>query len=238
MTIISESILSESQTARNNLIGGITEEEAVKILNQVKTISFASWSNSLIASTGQLAYFFEVGHSRVVRDILRTYREEFKSDGVQTLKAEAAEQARSAMSRSLERSAFSIVCTPLSALRLAIFLRDNPIAKKVIEITLNTLQGESTEKSRQKQLELEIELSLAKESAAVAQKQLIICCHKLAQLDPKLPELVFTHSELTPPKEKEDDSLYENSFEVVYPRKTNNHKHNGFSVNNSIAPSF
>ncbi len=212
--------------------------KGVKILNQVKTISFASWYDTLIASTGQIAYFFDIGYSRVVRYILRTYRDEFKSDGVQTLKAEAAEQARSAMSRSLERSAFSIVCTPLSAIRLAIFLRDNPIAKKVIEITLNTLQGERTEKSRQKQLELEIELSLAKESAAVAQRQLILCCHKLAQIDPKLPELVFSHSELNLPKEKEEDSLSDNSFEVPYGRNGNNHKQNGFCVNNSVAPSF
>ncbi len=237
MTIISDSILSESQTARNNLLGQITEEEAVKILNQVKTISFASWNDTLIASTGQIAYFFDIGYSRVVRYILRTYRDEFKSDGVQTLKAEAAEQARSAMSRSLERSAFSIVCTPLSAIRLAIFLRDNPIANRVIEVTLSFVQGESTEKSRQKQLELEIKLSLAKESAAVAQKQLIICCHKLAQLDPKLPELVFSHSELNPPKEKEEDSFPDNSFEATpYGRKGNNH--NGFYVNNSLTPSF
>ncbi len=55
MTIISDSVLTESLSARENQLAQIEEEQATEILSKIKSLYFALWKEEGIATTDQSA---------------------------------------------------------------------------------------------------------------------------------------------------------------------------------------
>lgn len=85
MSIVSESVLLESKSARDNQMLQIPHERACDLLNKLKALYFAIWSGIGASTTAQMARFYEVDID-AIESVLRRHRDELELDGVQTLK--------------------------------------------------------------------------------------------------------------------------------------------------------
>ncbi len=59
MTILTESILIESSSARNNQLANFSRDCASENFVKIKSLYFALWQGTGIATTEQLAEFFQ-----------------------------------------------------------------------------------------------------------------------------------------------------------------------------------
>jgi len=55
MTLLTESVLIESKSARDNQLVNVSHDQAGKILAKVKNLYFSLWQGTGIASTEQVA---------------------------------------------------------------------------------------------------------------------------------------------------------------------------------------
>ena len=170
MTILSESVLMESKSAREYQLGRVSSERASDLLNKIKALYFTLWSGAGASTTGQLASFYEV-NTDAIESALRRHRDEFESDGLKTLKGRQLKVFKDASASLTEASKTSqlVIWTPRAALRLGMVLRDSVIAQALRSSLLNAIEQVIPAQSiRIRELELELELARAKESAARA----------------------------------------------------------------------
>ena len=81
MSIISETILLESKTLRQQKLEELNDERSLLILNKAKTLMVALWKEKIrVTTTEEIASYYEV-ESSVVRHASKKHREEFLSDG-------------------------------------------------------------------------------------------------------------------------------------------------------------
>jgi hypothetical protein len=97
MNIVSDSVLMESKSARNNQLTRISHDRATEVLNKTKALFFAVWQGVGLATTEQVAEFYEVSADNA-RQLLKSYRDEFESDGLKTLKGKALNEVRDLLS--------------------------------------------------------------------------------------------------------------------------------------------
>lgn len=171
MNNLSEIVLVESKSARDIQIVNKTHEDAESVLTKAKAlIYFAMYRGDKIASTEQVAEFYEVSVD-VVRDNIRRHRDEFESDGVKVLKGKALKDVREILSLSSETpqaTAWNLRGT----LRLGMLLRDSEVAKAVRTGLLDTTE-ESGKKSERIQ-ELEIERDIAQAQAKAMENERLL----------------------------------------------------------------
>ena len=172
MIIISESVLIESKSARDNQLAQMPHERAVDVLNKVKAIVFALWQGTGTATTEQLAEFYEVPVG-TIRPLLKPHKDEFESDGVKTLRSKALKDARCVIQLPSETSQ-ALVWTPRSALRLEVLLRDSAIAKAIRTSLLDAVEhGIPAQSARIRELELENQNLILQLELAQTQERLI-----------------------------------------------------------------
>ena len=165
MTIISDSVLIESKSARDNQLESVSDEDAQSILAKVKALYFAVWKGVGTATTEQLAQFYEVPVG-TVRPLLKPYKEEFEADGVKVLRAKALKDARCLIQLPSETSQ-ALIWTPRAALRLGMILRDSVVAKAVRTSLLDAVETViPAQSARIRELELELQVAQAREAAA------------------------------------------------------------------------
>ncbi len=190
MNIITNSVLIESKTARETQLAQIHEERATEVLNKIKSLYFALWQGKGIATTEEMADFYEV-EAATIRQVRNRHQEEFVSDGVQTIRGKALKDVRDIMSRTYRESNLTI-WTPRAALRLGMLLRDSEIAKEVRTSLLNAVEKVIPAQAQEiEKLKLELELAKAQKSAAEAQQKLLAVSQALAIINPGLPALVL-----------------------------------------------
>ena len=139
MTMLTESILIESKTARNNQLSHCSQNRAKEILVKIKSLYFAVWQGTGIATTEQLAEFLEIYEPATIRQVLTRHKDEFESDGVKTLRGQALKDVRDKMSRTSKASNLT-VWTPRAALRLAMLLQNCALATAVRTSLLNAVE--------------------------------------------------------------------------------------------------
>ena len=123
MTIVSDLVLIESKSARDNQLERMSHDSAQDILNRVKSLYFALWKGIGTATTEQLADFYEVPEANI-RQLLKSHRVEFESDGLKTLRSKTLKQVRDLLS--LTPTTVNVtVWTPRAALRLGMLCRDS-----------------------------------------------------------------------------------------------------------------
>ncbi len=103
MTMVSESVLIESKSARNNQLARVSHERASEILNKLKALYFALWNGVGSSTTEQMAGFYEV-NTDAVESALRRHRDEFEFDGLKTLKGRLLKAFKDASAFSTEAS--------------------------------------------------------------------------------------------------------------------------------------
>jgi hypothetical protein len=176
MTIVTESILVESKSARDLQLAEISHHRAIELIAKVKSLYFALWQGTGIATTEQLAEFFEIESPATLRKVLTRHQEEFESDGVKTLRGKALKDVRDILSLTSSQANLTI-WTPRSTLRLAMLLRDSEVAKTVRTSLLDIVE-KVVPKQVQEVERLKLELELVK-----TQERLLATTNAIATTD-------------------------------------------------------
>jgi hypothetical protein len=129
MNIVSDSVLVESKSARDNQLAQVSHDRASEVLNKTKALFFAMWQGSGLATSGQVAEFYETD-VETVQKLCQRHRDEFEADGLKVLRGQDLRDAVDILSIPSKTSQ-ALVWTPRAALRLGMLLRDSAIAKAV-----------------------------------------------------------------------------------------------------------
>lgn len=149
-------ILLESVSARNEKLSALTQDSALDYLNKAKSLVMAMWQGTGIATTEQMADYYDVPVETVKTVLLRN-REEFESDGVREIKGKDLKALQNQGSDNLnlpEKTTRLNVWTPRAALRLGMLLRDSAIAKQVRTLLLDVAMQVPKQNDRLRELEL------------------------------------------------------------------------------------
>ena len=190
MSIISDSVLTESLSARENQLAQIEPEEATEILSKIKSLYFALWKGEGIATTEQMGQFFDV-EVATIRKVYHRHKDELVTDGVKTLRGKGLKDVRDILSLSSKQSNI-MIWTPRGALRLGMLLRDSEVAQAVRTSLLNSVEKVIPAQAQEiEKLKLELEVAKAQQAAAYAQERLLAASSALAIINPALPALVL-----------------------------------------------
>jgi len=97
MTILTESVLIESKSAREAQMARISPERAKEILNKIKSLYFSLWQGIGITATKQVADFYEVPEVNI-RKAIERHRDEVNSDGLKFIRSKALRDGSDLMS--------------------------------------------------------------------------------------------------------------------------------------------
>lgn len=134
----SEMVLMESKSARDAQMSEFSQEKAAQALEKVKGLVFALHQGMAIASTEQVAEFYEVTEE-VVRDNVRRHKSEFESDGLRVLKGKALKDASEIISLANKTTQVTI-WNARATFRLGFLLRDSAIAKQIRTSALDIVE--------------------------------------------------------------------------------------------------
>ena len=207
MTIVSDSVLVESKSARDNQLERVPHERALEILNKAKALLVALWKGTGVTTTEEIAHYYEV-ESSVVRHASKQHRDELLNDGWREVKGqENLKPLRSIGSEktSLPEATTRIaIWTPRASLRLGMILRDSIIAKAVRTSLLDAVEVIPAQSQEIERLKLELELVRAQESTARTQERLMQATNAIANLHGTgmvalilgKPDAILTHTEV------------------------------------------
>ena len=165
MSILSDSVLIESKSARENQLKNVSHDRANEILSKIKTLYVALWQGIGCATTEQVVEFYET-KTDAVESALRRYRSEFESDGLKTLKGRQLKSFKdvSALVAESSKAPSLIIWTPRAALRLGMVLRDCALAASVRTSLLDAVEKVIPAQNQDiERLKLELELALTHE---------------------------------------------------------------------------
>lgn len=165
MSILSDSVLIESKSARENQLKNVSHDRANEILSKIKTLYVALWQGIGYATTEQVVEFYET-KTDAVESALRRYRAEFESDGLKTLKGRQLKSFKdvSAIVAESSKAPSLIIWTPRAALRLGMVLRDCALAASVRTSLLDAVERVIPAQSQEiERLKLELELAKTQE---------------------------------------------------------------------------
>lgn len=136
-------ILLESVSARNEKLTALTQDTALDHLNKAKSLIMAMWQGTGVATTQQLADYYDVSID-TVRSVLSRHRDEFDSDGLREIKGKDLKALQSQgddVMQLPEKTTRLTVWTPRAALRLGMLLRDSDVAKQVRSMLLGLVDA-------------------------------------------------------------------------------------------------
>jgi hypothetical protein len=149
-------ILLESVSARNEKLSNLSQDASLDHLNRAKSLVMAMWQGTGVATTEQMAGYYEVSID-TVKMMLTRHRDEFESDGVKEIKGKDLKVLYSQGSNGLllpEKVTRLNIWTPRAALRLGMLLRDSEIAKQVRTLLLDVAMLVPQQNDRLRELEL------------------------------------------------------------------------------------
>ena len=161
MSILSDSVLIESKSARENRLKNVSHDRANEILSKIKTLYAALWQGIGASTTEQVVEFYET-KTDAVESALRRYRSEFESDGLKTLKGRQLRSFKDVSAPKAESSKAPslIIWTPRAALRLGMVLRDCALAASVRTSLLDAVEKVLPAQNQEiERLKLELELA-------------------------------------------------------------------------------
>jgi hypothetical protein len=133
-----EQVLLESPAARNAQLAQIGTDRAEELLTQAKALHFNVCQGTGIATTEQVAEFYEVPLD-TVKSAVKYHRSEFDADGLKVLTGKELSSVRLKFNLTNKTRNLTI-WNPRSTLRLGYLLRDSEIAKAVRTTSLNFIE--------------------------------------------------------------------------------------------------
>ena len=165
ISILSDTVLVESRAARENQLGRMSHEKAQGIFEKVKGLYFALWKGVGVSTTEGMATFYEVPEVNI-RQLLKSHRDEFESDGLKTLRSRDLNEVRDLLSLT-STTVNATIWTPRAALRLGMLLQNSAVAKAVRTTLLDAVEKVVPAQAQENErLKLELELARARDSAA------------------------------------------------------------------------
>jgi hypothetical protein len=181
MTILSDLVLIESKSARDDQLERLSHDSAQSILNKVKSLYFAVWKGIGTATTEQLASFYEVPEVNI-RQLIKPHQKEFESDGLKVARSKELKDASNPFLLAIKTTQLTI-WTPRAALRLGMVLKNSKIAKAVRTSLLDAVEQVIPAQAHEmERLKLELELARATDSAARSQERLLAVSSALVSL--------------------------------------------------------
>lgn len=185
MTIVPDSVLVESKSARDHQLERVPHERALEIINKAKALLVAVWKGTGVTTTEEIARYYEV-ESSVVRHASKQHRDELLSDGWYEIRGQENLKAL----RSIGSEVFSLpeattriaIWTPRAALRLGMILRDSVVAKAVRTSLLDAVEIIPAQSQEIERLKLELQLAQAQATAAQSQERLMQATSAIANL--------------------------------------------------------
>ena len=171
MTILSDSVLIESRSARDYQLINVSHDQAAKVLAKVKSLYFSLWQGTGIASTEQVADFYEVPTVNI-RKAVERHRDEVNSDGLKVMRAKALKDVRDLLSLPSDTSQ-ATVHTPRSTLRLGMTLENSSVAQAVRTTLLDAVEHVIPALAQDNE-RLKLELALAQAQAEAAREQRLL----------------------------------------------------------------
>ncbi len=157
MTILSQDVvLVESRSAREQRLSRLTNDDATAKL-QAQGLVMALWKGDRVATTAQIAEFYQVAED-TVQSFIKKHRDELESDGLKIVRGKDLRDVVSLFDTSSKAPSLTL-WNPRAALRLGMLLRDSLIAKAVRTALLDTAEkaGEQAEELELTRLQLELE---------------------------------------------------------------------------------
>jgi hypothetical protein len=136
-------ILIESQFARTKRMTGMTDSLAISNLNKAKALTMALYQGMGVATTEQMAEYYEVP-VKTVQSCVFDNKDEFALDGLRVVKGEdlnALKNIAISLKEIPESTTILTIWTPRAALRLGMLLRDSAIAKAVRTVLLDIVES-------------------------------------------------------------------------------------------------
>lgn len=138
-------ILIESQSARTEKMNGVSDSHAIEHLNKAKALTMAMWQGVGVATTAQMAEYYE-SPLDTVQSFIKNNRDELESDGLRVVRGDDLKVLKNIVMSSnditdLDSINRLTIWTPRAALRLGMLLRDSPIAKAVRTVLLNIVES-------------------------------------------------------------------------------------------------
>ncbi len=150
MDIMNELVFLESHAARQDRIADLDDARALEVINKAKALLMATWQGTGIATTQQMAEYYEVSEDTVGK-VYRRNKDELLLDGAKVLRGKDLKAVVSTidiaetrvdsetdiMSVSESRRTSLLIWTPRAALRLGMLLRDSLVAQQVRTLLLD-----------------------------------------------------------------------------------------------------
>jgi hypothetical protein len=136
---MNELVLLESRTARQDRLTDISDDRAIETINKAKALLMASWQGTGIATTAQMAEYYEVPED-TVQSTAKRNREELESDGLKTIKGKDLRSVVSIMDTTQNVRSSLTIWTPRAAIRLGMLLRDSLVAQQVRTVLLDSAE--------------------------------------------------------------------------------------------------
>jgi hypothetical protein len=192
-----EQVLLESQTARSSQLAKI-EDRAEELLSKAKVLHFNVWQGTGIATTEQVAEFYEVPID-TVKSAVKYHKTEFDADGLKVLRGRELKDARLKFNLASKTSQ-SLAWNPRATLRLGYLLRDSPIAKAVRTTSLDFIEQAAMPKATPLKSHAEVTLALAQQ--LVEQEQRVQAVEaRVHQIEQRSIDAIETLSLLPAPTE-------------------------------------
>lgn len=164
--VLSELVLVESRSARQGQLEGLPHDEARSVLDKAKgLLYFASIGSTEVATTDQMAEFYEVP-PETIRTTIKRNLEELESDGLKTLRGKALKDVSFIMKLSSQAPHLTL-WTPRAALRLGMLLRDSEVAKQVRTVLLDRVKTQPQSQFQEEVLGLMSEIKTIVEKLTI-----------------------------------------------------------------------
>lgn len=140
--MLTQNVLIESSTARNNFLSTRTQNQSLECLNKAKAVIMATWQGSGHATTEQVADFYNSPVSTVYEH-LQNHKDEFANEVKKVVGDELRELKRNFRFSFLIGSTAHhfTLWTPRGMHRLGFMLRDSEVAKHVRDVTLDIVEA-------------------------------------------------------------------------------------------------
>lgn len=136
---INPEILTESKFAREDHLVKVDQNKAQELLAKAKAMIWAMWQGSAIATTEQIAEFYEVPND-TVQTAIKNHRAEFESDGLQVVRGKALRDVVSKLDTRAKTPSIT-AWTPRAAVRLGLMLRDSQVAAFIRNVVLDLVEA-------------------------------------------------------------------------------------------------
>jgi hypothetical protein len=162
-----EQVLLESPSARSSQLTQI-EDRAEELLSKAKALHFNVWQGTGIATTEQVAEFYEVP-IKTIESALNSHRSEFDSDGLKVLKGEDLKLLKLkpefvTLNFKVTNKARNLtIWNPRATIRIGYLLRDSAIAKAVRTTSLDFIEQAAKPKAAPPKSQAEMLLAYAQQ---------------------------------------------------------------------------